>query len=349
MTRIRFADVTFPAANAPREYEVAARLRRFLTNYRIRTGSSENTHLLSDRDRDRIDRHAQAYLLARDRKSGMGHLDKRDREKLSALRLGAELRGIQSEHEADVVASMIHQEMPWMAAATERVWQEMRASVQRGDPAPRLSPVLLLGPPGIGKSHWARLLAEQLRVPTCMVDATNEPASFSIVGSQRGWSSTGPGRPLQTILATSVANPIVVIDEVEKAGSAEGQSGTSYSLSQALLPLLERSTATSWTCPYFRVQFDMSWVNWVLTANTLGGLPRPFLSRVPPIEMPALSLEHLLGFAERQGKNRDLPNEAIDAVREVISTVQVPQLLSLRSILRMIDRLKQQADRPTLH
>lgn len=98
---------------------------------------------------------------------------------MDVFRGGLELRGVQTEHEADQIAGAIHSEITWMAPATERVWHEIRASVRRGDAAPGLRPLLLLGPPGIGKSHWARLLAEKLSVPNCVIEATNEPASCS--------------------------------------------------------------------------------------------------------------------------------------------------------------------------
>ncbi|WP_303482294.1 AAA family ATPase [Celeribacter halophilus] len=149
----------------------------------------------------------------------------------------------------------------------------MRASVRRGDLAPRLRPLLLVGPPGIGKSHWARLLGEKLLAPTTVIEATGEPAAFSVTGNQRGWGTAGPGKPLESIISSGIANPVIVVDEVEKAGNIESQKGLRFSLTEGLLPLLERSTAAHWPCPYFRVSFDMSWIIWVMTANSLDGLP----------------------------------------------------------------------------
>ena len=236
-----------------------------------------------------------------------------------------------------------------MAAATEIIWQDMRASVRNGDAAPRLRPLLLVRPPGIGKTYWARALAQHLMVPTSVIEATAEPASFSVTGSQRGWGSAGSGKPLESIMASGVANPVIVVDEIEKAGTVESLRGQRFDLTEGLLPFLERSTATQWSCPYFRVSFDMSWITWVMTANSVDGLPAPFLSRCPPLKLSPLSMEHLLGWADHLGAKRNLPPAAVDAVKEVIEAIKAPQLISLRSVARMLDSVEQAINRPPLH
>ena len=74
----------------------------------------------------------------------------------------------------------------------------------------RLPPMLLVGPPGIGKSYWARALAGALGVPTSLVDAAAEAASFVVAGAQRGWGNAGPSKVLDTILNHRVLNPLVI-------------------------------------------------------------------------------------------------------------------------------------------
>ncbi|WP_265500568.1 hypothetical protein [Paracoccus beibuensis] len=70
----------------------------------------------------------------------------------------------------------------------------MRRSVREGQPGFRLPPVILDGPPAIGKTHWARRLGDLIGAGTTVVDATSEAGSFGIVGCQRGWSGARPGR-----------------------------------------------------------------------------------------------------------------------------------------------------------
>lgn len=55
---------------------------------------------------------------------------------------------------------------------------------------------------------------------------------------------------------------MIVVDEVEKSGQVRTTKGGSYNLTDSLLPLLETMTASSWSCPYFEVKFDMSFVIW---------------------------------------------------------------------------------------
>lgn len=349
MPRIEFADVTFPPTGMPSAFEIERRLMNHLYQLRRRQGVAREDSPLEGADRIKIKRRADAYRNAVDRMSGMAHLDNKDRNRLEVFRSGAELKPVETEHRADEIASALHAEMPWMAQATERVWQDMRASVRNGDPAPRLRPLLLVGPPGIGKSFWARLLGDELLVPTTVIEATGEPAAFSVTGSQRGWGTAGPGKPLEGIIASGVANPVIVVDEVEKAGIVESSIRQRFSLTEGLLPFLERFSAATWSCPYFRVSFDMSWITWVMTANSLNGLPAPFLSRCPPMHLPSLSSTDLHGFATREGRRRDLPDDAIGAVHEVIDAIEKPQLVSLRSVVRMLDAMDQVLSRPVLH
>lgn len=349
MPKIPFAEVRYFPKEFTSEYTVATRLTEFLLNYRKAAGNTARGVGISGMDRERIRRRAQAYVSLVSRKSGMGHLDSKEQERLQDFRTGAHVQGVESEHRADEIASALHTEMPWMAPVTERVWHDLRASVRRGDAAPRIRPFLLVGPPGIGKSHWARLLGDELQVPTRVVEATSEPASFSVIGSQKGWRDAGPGKPLETILASGMANPVIVVDEIEKAGSVHSSRGQSYNLSESLLPLLELSTAAHWECPYFRVKFDMSWITWVLTANTLRGLSAPFLSRCPPLELTALSQAQLTDFTRREGTRRGLPDDAIEVAIEVLSACRHTNLISLRTALRLLTSLESILNRPVVH
>lgn len=71
-----------------------------------------------------------------------------------------------------------------------------------------MPPMLLSGPPGVGKSYWARRLAALIGAPLEFIDAGNEPAGFAVVGSQKGWATAQPGRPIELILREHIDNPI---------------------------------------------------------------------------------------------------------------------------------------------
>ncbi|MBY6136401.1 AAA family ATPase [Nocardioides marinus] len=287
---------------------------------------------------DRIDRRVNRLAERRDAAAGLAHLKREDRRALEGLRNGVSLIRIRTEDQADKSAAGIHADMPWMAPATDLFWKSMRRSVRNGDSGFRLPPVLLDGPPGIGKSMWARQLSTALGVPRCGVEATAEQASFGIVGSQRGWANAQPGRPLMTILKHLIANPIVVVDEVEKAGVATSTKGNSFGLAEGLLSLLEPSSAASWQCPYYQVGFDMSRISWVLTPNTLTTLPAPLLSRLEVIKLSPVPVPDLVAFARREGGRRGLAQASVEAVVEVLEISGQIAPLSLRHVIRMLTR-----------
>lgn len=89
MPRIKFADVTFPDHNLPSAYDIERRLKIFLDNFRERIGSPKFEYALSEADRLKIRRREAAYLSAVSRRSGMDHLDDKDRRKLQVFRGGA--------------------------------------------------------------------------------------------------------------------------------------------------------------------------------------------------------------------------------------------------------------------
>ncbi|NSY38130.1 hypothetical protein [Leisingera sp. ANG59] len=145
---------------------------------------------LSDKDRNRVNRRVKCILDGRKAASGLSHLKYDDLEKLETQRDGVRLIGIPNGHRADEIAVELHQEMPWMAPATEIIWRAMRRSLREGWPGLRMPPILLDGPPGIGKSHWARRLGQIISTPSAVIEATAENATISVVGNQRGWNGS---------------------------------------------------------------------------------------------------------------------------------------------------------------
>ena len=193
-------------------------------------------------------------------------------------------------------------------------------------------------------------MGECLSVPITVVEATGENASFSLVGSQRGWSGAHPGRVIETVLASRIGNPVIIVDEVEKAGAVTSSKGLSFNLAESLLPLLEPLTSRRWNCPYFQVRFDMSWVIWVLTSNDFRRLPAPLLSRCPPIKLRDISAADLTEFARREGASLHLSPAAIDATCAAIDRfAHQSDRLSLRAVIRLLDHAVKLAHLPLVH
>lgn len=354
---LRFED------DLPTLHEVERRLKTFLRGLRrqrqaAQTGDDEGGldkmdqffDYLNEAERRKIRRRAHRYVQRLDALSGLSDLSEENRAKLTPIRGGLPVTRVTSEHEADEIAAALHAEMPWIAPATEAVWHGLRASAREGLPGVRFTPLVLIGPPGVGKSFWARRLAHHLEVPGTKIDATGEPASFALTGSQRGWGSAHAGKLVNTVLTHRHGGPLVIIDEIEKADEVRSNKGTRHTLTDALLPLLERMTAATWECPFFQVKMDMSWVNWVMTANSRQGLPEPFQSRCVVLDLPDLTTAQLRDFAMNEAARRRLPAPAVDALAAIFETGALShRRLSLRTVARMLDRAEALAKHPVLH
>lgn len=302
----------------------------------------ETTKRLRRRAKDIADCHAN--------KSPLSRLREEDQKRITSIRAGVEVIAVPTEHRADEIAAALEDEYPWMNQANDAVWVAMRRSVRRGDPGFRMRPITLAGRPGIAKSHWGANLGRLLGVPSLIYESTIENASFGLVGSQKGWSNADSGQLIEMILMKRVANPVVVVNELEKAGSATSNTGRVFDLAGALLPLLEASSAQQWTCPFYKLPFDMGWINWIITVNDHRQLSAPLLSRCPPIHIPLPSLQHLARFAGREGQRRGLSHVSIDAVTAALTwAVKRGFEPDLRVVLRMLDLAEDTESRPVLH
>jgi ATP-dependent Lon protease len=138
-----------------------------------------------------------------------------------------------------------------------------------------LPPMLLLGPPGIGKTHFARKLAELLGTGFGFVPMSSLTAGWVLSGASSQWKNAKPGKVFDTFVNGDYANPVIVVDEMDKAGS-DGQ----YDPLGALYELLESRTATRFVDEFVEVPIDASGAVWLATANDAARIPEPLLSRL---------------------------------------------------------------------
>ncbi len=155
-------------------------------------------------------------------------------------------------------------------------------------PFVHFSPILLVGPPGSGKSTFVRILADQLNVGLMRVDGANDFSSgFS--GTERRWSTSEPCRPFMAVARFRQANPIVLVDEIDKATSRQDYGR----LWDSMLQFMEPETASRFPDPCLQVELDLRHVSIIATANELSRLPGPLLDRFRIIEFPKPELRHL--------------------------------------------------------
>jgi predicted kinase len=158
-----------------------------------------------------------------------------------------------------------------------------------GRPTVLVRPILIWGEPGAGKSLLARRIAECLRVFCWRTDASRSDAVFS--GTDRRWSSAEPCHPFLAIARARHANPMVLLDELDKPST--GNRADTGRLWDCLLNFLEPETSIRYPDPFFQTNVDLSQISYLATANSVAGLPRPLLDRMRVIHLPLPSRDHL--------------------------------------------------------
>jgi hypothetical protein len=185
--------------------------------------------------------------------------------------------------DAYAVRQALEAEYPHARAAVATLTQDLRD----GEPV-RTRPTLLVGPPGSGKSRLVRRLAELLGVYVYRVDATASADGF-FAGTNRSWHSSAPSVPARAIAASMRANPLVMVDEIEKAA----ESTMNGNLWAAMTPFLERETSQRYRDIGLDAELDLSHVSHVATANSVERLPSYLRDRFRTIKVPSPSLAHL--------------------------------------------------------
>jgi ATP-dependent Lon protease len=149
-----------------------------------------------------------------------------------------------------------------------------------------VTPMLLLGPPGVGKTHFARKLAELLGTGMSLVPMSSMTAGWLLSGASSQWKGARPGKVFEALVDGQYANPVIVVDEVDKAnGDAQ------YDPLGALYSLLEHDTAEAFVDEYAEIAIDASQVIWIMTANDERCIPEPILNRMNVYEVEAPSFD----------------------------------------------------------
>jgi ATP-dependent Lon protease len=139
----------------------------------------------------------------------------------------------------------------------------------------RLPPFLLVGGPGVGKTEFMLTLAEDFRTKLEIIDISNAQTGSALTGAESYWSNSQPGRLFNALVFGDVANPLFMLDEVEKA-----RSDGAYKPLSALHLLLEpRQAREFYDLSVPELIVDASHVNWIATANSLEPLEKPIIDR----------------------------------------------------------------------
>jgi ATP-dependent Lon protease len=179
----------------------------------------------------------------------------------------------------------LYEQLPNFTEALDDVRRHVALSQDSRDGL-EVTPMLLLGPPGIGKTHFARKLADLLGTGMNLAPMSSMTAGWLLSGASSQWKGAKPGKVFEAIVEGQYANPVIVVDEIDKA-AAEAQ----YDPLGALYGLLEHDTAEAFVDEFAEVAIDASQVIWIVTANDKRCIPEPILNRMNVFEVEAPTRE----------------------------------------------------------
>lgn len=248
------------------------------------TGESSNEHENDEPITEQVRVVHENYYLSRTLKQEFGHL----------AALLEPIPFVSTNPDAlNAAQDELTRRYPWVSKALRTLFGRMRWRFAFGHSTVQLTPTLVVGPSGCGKSRLAADIAQALHVPVMQVQASGDPKVIEATGA--GWGTSRPSLPIEFIAQTKIVNPIVVVDEIDKIDEKSRHNGN---LMDVLLGFLERHTARRAWDSCLRTPTDLSHVNWILTANSVGSLPAHLLSRLQVIDVEQPGRSHMNAVLE---------------------------------------------------
>jgi ATP-dependent Lon protease len=207
-----------------------------------------------------------------------------------------------------------------LADVKDRIIEFLAVGALKGEVAGSI--LLLVGPPGVGKTSIGRSVAEALGRKFYRLSVGGMRDEAEIKGHRRTYIGALPGKFIQAIRESGVANPVIMLDEIDKIGAAYHGDPAS-----ALLEVLDPEQNSDFLDHYLDVRFDLSKVLFIGTANQLDTIPGPLLDRMETIrlagyiasEKMVIAKHHLWPkLLERTGMPRDRLKVSDAALRQAI-------------------------------